>query len=659
MKRMLKTEFISPFQLSPIKSMEMAAAKIAGSISLAQGIPSFQTPPEIKEFVHEKIRQGLCDKYSLPTGLPELREEIALTFQKDQISYDPESELLITVGSIAGIAASLMALTSPGDEVLIPSPTYSSYLGSIYMARCQPCFFELDEERGFDFDLDQIRKSITKKTKVLLYCTPNNPTGTLYSEKLTREMIKLAEEFNLYVVVDEVYKDFYYSGDPHFSPASIPSSRDRLIRVCSFSKAYAMTGWRVGFLAARPELLSQILKYHDAFVNCAPVVSQYAAIAALRFGSDFLKDFVEQYRLRRNYTIERLDHLSLFLDYQIPKATYFVFPRLKDSVPMARDSTAFAYKLLQVAGVAVVPGVAFGPTGESHIRINFGRDQSDLELGLDRLSDFLFQRDTKSFTGQVATAKKPLPTTSPVEHSHPGLPYRLIEQILCKFARIYIRRNKPLIIGIAGIRGKTFLKRSIVELLGREKQIRGNILSYNTTIGLPLSLLSLEVPKTLWQKCLFPIRLLNRAFIQKEDSDILVLEYGVSSKREAQLLSKVAPPDHLLLSSLGSEDPYLKRDQILAGLRELCSTISSGRILYPIHEPLIGQVLETPSNSVALSEPDVGAREFTLKGRQYRYQRECVGQSALLAMVASVALAEELNISATTISRYLTGEPSK
>jgi len=653
MNRTVKKLHQPLFELSPIKAMEIAASKIPGSISLAQGIPSFQTPPEIKEFVYEKIKQGLCDKYSLPMGLSELREEIALSFQKDSISYDPEKELLITVGSIAGIASTLMALTEPGDEILLPSPTYSSYLGSIHMARCQPKFFELDEERGFDFDIEQIRRSITKNTRLLLYCTPNNPTGTLYSEELTREMIKLAEEHNLYVLVDEVYKDFYYSGEAHFSPAQIPSSHSRLIRVCSFSKAYAMTGWRVGFVAAQANLTAQILKYHDAFANCAPVVSQYAAIAALRHGDEFLKSFVEAYRLRRDYTIERLDHLSLYLDYQIPRATYFVFPRLKDSIPLSRDSTRFSYRLLEQAGVAVVPGVAFGPSGESHIRINFGRDQRDLEVGFDRISDFLFKREIKSFDSAKPTLPSSRSADKRSQQQTPSLGYLLTESILCKSARTYLRRNKPVIIGIAGVRGKTFLKRSLVELLEHEKKIRGNILSYNTTVGLPLAILMMEAPKTLTSKVLFPLKLIFKTLLSREQAEIIVLEYGIGSEREAKLLLDVAPPDWLLLSSLGSEDPYVRRDEMLAGLRIFCSQVPSGQILYSAEEPLIQTVLEDPDKAIKLIRPDLAKKVVTFESKSYPYRRECVGKSAQLGLVASVALAERLQIASTSIYRYL------
>ncbi|MCB0311061.1 MAG: pyridoxal phosphate-dependent aminotransferase, partial [Bdellovibrionales bacterium] len=342
MSQLIYDSGMTTFQLSPTKAIELQAARIPGAISLAQGIPSFATPQVIKDFVLEKIQSGLCDKYSLTSGLSELREEIALGLSSEGLLYDPDGEILVTAGSIEAITASILALTNPGDEVIIPSPTYVSYLGSISIAHCKVKYVALDEDNNFEFDLQRMADAISSRTKAILYCSPNNPTGTVFSKENSMRILELAEQHDLKIIVDEVYKDFYYSSEPHFSPASISSLRERIVRVCSFSKAYAMTGWRVAFLHSSRSNVNNIIRYHDALVTCAPVASQYAAIAALRYGASALESFHREFKRRRDYCISRLDELSHVIDYQIPKATYFVFPRLKDSAPYARDSHSLA-----------------------------------------------------------------------------------------------------------------------------------------------------------------------------------------------------------------------------------------------------------------------------------------------------------------------------
>ncbi len=586
----------TPFELSPIKQMELAASRIPDVISLAQGIPSFHTPTAIKDYVYEKIRSGSCDKYSLTIGLSELREEIALALQKEDLTYDPDSEILITAGSIEGITASLIASTTPGDEVLLPSPSYASYLGGISMAGCKACYVPLNEDEYFDFDVEAVRKAITSKTKVLLYCTPNNPTGTLFSEEKTKKIVELAEEHNLTIIVDEVYKDFYYTDDPHFSPAHIPEARDRLIRACSFSKAYAMTGWRVGFLVSTAERVRKILKYHDAMVTCAPVVSQYAAIAALKYGDSFLSDFVGEFRKRRDMTIAALDELSEYVDYQIPRATYFVFPRLKDTVPLSQDSHAFAYDMLEKAKVAVVPGSAFGPSGERHLRINFGRDREELEIGLERIANYL---------NSSPAAKKRRNIEARPEPESPMLPApSLTQRLLSSAARVYLKRNKPLIVAIAGVRGKTTCKRILTEALSEVKQVRCNALSYNTAMGLPLAILNLQPPTSAFEKLYFCFQLLSRILFSAEPSKVLILEYGISQREDARRLLRIATPDWLVLTGV-TLDPSISKRGLLAGLREVASKVNRTHILYPKDDEVLCESLKDlllPENGLALTD---------------------------------------------------------
>ncbi len=625
------------FELSPIKAMELAASKIPGVVSLAQGIPSFRTPEAIKQFVHEKIDLGLCDKYSLTVGLAELREEIALALQKEGLHYDPESEILVTAGSIEGITASILASTEPGDEVLVPSPTYASYRGALGIGGCIPRYVDLDEDHNFDFHVERFQQAISRKTKAILYCSPNNPTGTLFSEEKTRRIIDLAIQHNLTVIIDEVYKDFYYTNDKHFTPALIPEARDRIIRVCSFSKAYAMTGWRVGFVHTDAQRLKKIVKYHDAMVTCAPVVSQYAAIAALRFCDDFLLEFKAEFKRRRDYAIHMLDSMSHVLDYQIPKATYFVFPRIKDTVPLAKDSHKLAYDILERAHVALVPGSAFGPSGESHLRINFGREMSELERGMERLQGY--------FAGARSRAPHDTPATAaPQPVPQPRVTRALAAKALAFASRLYLLRNRLLIIGIAGTRGKTVYKRTIAELLKRHMSTRASFLSYNTDIGLPLALLGINNPRTFLQKLGFPFMLAQRALLQGSAEKILVLEYGVASPGDARRLLAISRPDWLVISDLSSPDPSINADVIRSEIADLIRATPPNHVLWPGDQ--IKNLADglTLSSDLSISPQDFVAHSVRTARGEYPVSQDAVGRSAQLALVAAVKLAEKLKV---------------
>jgi aspartate/methionine/tyrosine aminotransferase len=395
-------------RLSPIKEIELAAARRPGTVSLAQGIPSFDTPDVIKQYVKERMDEGAVARYSLAPGLVELRERVAEDLRRDGMAYDPDGEILITVGSIEGIAATLMAVTEPGDEIILPSPSYASYQQVIRMVGCEPVFAPLDEERNFDLDVDAIAKRITSRTAAIFYCNPNNPTGTLYTREQSLKMMELAERHDLMIVTDEVYKDFVFGEREYFSPAQVPEFRDRVVRIFSLSKAYAMTGWRIGYLHASRDVVTEVLKVHDSLVTCAPVISQYAAIAALTLGRDSVQEFRRAYLRRRDLMLTRLDRLSHIFDYQKPTGAYFVFPRVKDTVPLAHDSRALAFDLLERAGVAVVPGSAFGPTGESHLRLSYGRDDADIVESFDRI-DAYFGRTTGRASEQSITPRPQQP----------------------------------------------------------------------------------------------------------------------------------------------------------------------------------------------------------------------------------------------------------
>ncbi len=386
-------------RLSIIKQIELEASKYPDVISLAQGVPSFDTPGCIKRRVEQALKRGVVAKYSLVPGLPELRELIEVSLAKENMYYDWENEIIVTAGSIEGITATIMAITTPGDEVIIPEPTYTSYREVIYLAGCQPVYVPLNESKGWSFSTEKFEQAITDKTKAIFYCNPNNPTGTIINKSELLKLAELAKKHNLYLITDDVYKDFVFDDQKIFSLAEIPELRKRVIRLFSFSKVYAMTGWRVAYLHTDASLAKEILKVHDSLVTCAPVISQYGALGALEMAEKDVKKFNIEYKKRRDLVCKRLNKLSQHLSYTKPEGAYYVFPHLSPG-PSPRqergdlrrggeaDSWKFAMDLLKKAQVAVVPGIAFGPNGEGHIRINFGRSEGDINEAMDRVEEY-------------------------------------------------------------------------------------------------------------------------------------------------------------------------------------------------------------------------------------------------------------------------------
>ncbi len=371
-------------QLSVIKQMEILAAQHIDVVSLAQGIPSFDTPSPIKRRAERALEEKLVAKYSLSPGLPELREQIEISLSQDDIFYDWETEIIVTAGSIEGITATLLAITDPGDEVIIPDPTYTSYREAVRLAGCMPVFVPLSESEGWKINIEKFAQAITPKTKVIFYCNPNNPTGTIFSKEDLIALAELAEVHNLFLIADEAYKDFIYDDHSYFSLSQLLKYRYRLIRVFSFSKPYAMTGWRVGYVCAEASIAREILKVHDSLVTCAPVISQYAALGALEMGEEWVNYFRLEYEKRRSLICSALDMLP-GISYSKPTSAYFVFPKFID----CHDSFALATDILKSVKLATVPGVAFGPTGEGHLRLSFGRTESDITEGMKRLNIYL------------------------------------------------------------------------------------------------------------------------------------------------------------------------------------------------------------------------------------------------------------------------------
>jgi len=384
-------------RLSVIKQMEIMATQFPDTISLAQGVPGFDTPECIKRRVEKALQEKVVAKYSLSPGIPELRELIEIKLARDNMFYDWEKEIIVTAGSIEGITATILTITNPGDEIIVPDPTYTSYREVILLSGCQPVFVPLNEQKGWAFELKKFEEAITSRTKAIFYCNPNNPTGTIYSREQLLSLAELARKHNLFLLSDEVYKDFIFPprSERIFSLAEIPELRKRVIRFFSFSKSYAMTGWRVGYLHSDESVIREIIKVHDSLVTCAPVISQYAAMGALEMAQKEVINFNKEYAEKRDFVCQKFDEMKNFFSYIKPQSAYYIFPKIiKKEISMGfPEEKSFSWRfskwILEETHVAVVPGIAFGENGEDHIRINFGRNQKGLEEALKRIKKFL------------------------------------------------------------------------------------------------------------------------------------------------------------------------------------------------------------------------------------------------------------------------------
>jgi aminotransferase len=348
--------------------------------------PTTSAPKHIHEGAWTAIAAGRADGYSETAGLPELRGEIAQKLRRDNGIEANPGQIIVTVGAIEGLSAALMATVDPGDEVILPSPTYSTHINQVLVASGKPVFAPSDEAAGFPLNVDAIRKAITKRTKAILYCSPCNPTGAVFGKEELMELGQLALDAGLTIITDEAYEYFTYDGVEHFAIASIPELRDHVISCFTFTKNYAMTGWRIGYVHASEKWIPHLSKAHIPFAICAPVASQYAALAALRGPQDCIGEFRTKYQAARDLMCDRLERLGSFFSFVKPRGSYLMFPRIL--VDEGRDSAAFCRKLLLEAKVSTTPGSDFGPTAEGHLRMSFCVPDETINLAFDRLEAY-------------------------------------------------------------------------------------------------------------------------------------------------------------------------------------------------------------------------------------------------------------------------------
>ncbi len=374
---------VAAISKSAIHEMTRLSKQVEDVAFLSWARPTADTPVHIREAAMAAIESGQVGGYSESGGLVKLREAIVRKLKRDNNVEADVSEIMVTVGAIEGLAAAVMATIDPGDEVLLFTPTYSTHIQQVTIASGKPVLVPTIEERGFALDFDAIKRAITPKTRAMICCTPNNPTGTIMSEDDLRQLATLALEYDLAVVTDEAYEYFTFDGHQHFSIASIPEVKKRVIACYTFTKTYAMTGWRVGYMHADEARIPQLAKAHIPFAICAPVVSQYAALAALEGPQDCIAEFRDHYQAARDLMCERLDDLDTVFSYVKPQGSYLMFPRIL--LEGGTDSMAFCRDLLKRGRVSTTPGIAFGPTGESHLRLSFCVMRDEINKAFDRI----------------------------------------------------------------------------------------------------------------------------------------------------------------------------------------------------------------------------------------------------------------------------------
>ena len=374
---------ITTIEPSGIRKFFDIVSEMDDAISLGVGEPDFDTPWHIRDEGIYSLEKGRTF-YTSNAGLKELKIEISKYLDRRfGLSYDYNKEMLVTVGGSEAIDIAMRAMLDPQDEVLIPQPSYVSYVPCCVLANGTPVPIELKAENEFRLTAEELEAAITPKTKLLVMPFPNNPTGAVMEKKDLEAVAEVVKKHDLFVLSDEIYAELTYL-DNHVSIASIPGMRERTIVINGFSKSHAMTGWRLGYACGPEVIIKQMLKIHQFAIMCAPSTSQYAAVEALRNGDEDVAMMREEYNGRRRYVLERFKEMGLSCFE--PFGAFYAFPCIKD---LGMTSDEFATKLLQTKKVAVVPGTAFGACGEGFLRISYAYSLDDLRIALDRVAEFV------------------------------------------------------------------------------------------------------------------------------------------------------------------------------------------------------------------------------------------------------------------------------
>lgn len=377
---------------SKIREMFNLAAKMHNVINFGLGEPAYTAAEHITSAAIEAIETGKTH-YTLNSGILPLREILSEKMKiKKNVEYDPESEIMITSGGVEALFLSLRVILDPGDEVILGAPYFSNYIGQIEMCGAVPVIVDLLEKDQFQYDVDNLRKAVTSKTKIILINSPSNPTGSVTPEKVLREIANLCIEKDLYLITDEVYQDFIYGSIPYFSVASVQDMKERTIIIDSFSKTYAMTGWRCGFILGPNHIVKQAIKIQENVVSCVNTPTQYAAISALEGEESTLKEMIAQYAINRELVVQEIDSIPL-LSCIIPQGAFYAFINISKT---EMSSENFAIQLLKETGVVLVPGSGFGEAGEGFVRMSYVSDPEITKEGLKRIRHFMIHHFTSN-----------------------------------------------------------------------------------------------------------------------------------------------------------------------------------------------------------------------------------------------------------------------
>jgi len=377
---------------SGIRRFFDVAAQLEDCISLGVGEPDFVTPWHIREAAIWSIEKGYTT-YTSNYGLFTLRQRIASHLKRRYgVDYSPENEILVTVGVSEGLDVAMRALLNPGDEVIFFEPSYVSYAPCVLFAGGQPVPVPTDYRLGFQPDVRRLREAITPRTKAILLCYPNNPTGAVASRPVLEEVVQIAVENDLYLITDEIYDRLVYDTE-HTCVASLPGAAERTILLGGFSKSYAMTGWRIGYACAPAQIIEMMMKVHQYTMLCAPIAAQKAAEEALEHGEPEVERMRREYDRRRRLVVERLNDIGL--ECVPPQGAFYVFPSIRCT---GLCSEEFTERLLWEERVAVVPGNVFGNSGEGHVRLSYATSLPKIEEALHRIERFV-NKQRKELSG--------------------------------------------------------------------------------------------------------------------------------------------------------------------------------------------------------------------------------------------------------------------
>lgn len=377
------SKVVQELKPSGIRKFFDIVSEMKDAISLGVGEPDFDTPWHIRDEGIYALEKGRTF-YTSNAGLKELREEICNYMQRSQgIKYDALQEVIVTVGGSEAIDIGLRAIINAGDEVIIPQPAYVSYEPCTVLAGAKPVIINLSVDNEFRLTAEELENAITKKTKVLILPYPNNPTGAIMEREDLEKIADVVKKHDIYVMSDEIYGELTYKGK-HISIASLEGMKERTILINGFSKAYAMTGWRLGYACGPQEIIRQMTKIHQFAIMCAPTTSQYAAVEALKNGDDDVKIMRQAYNQRRRYLLNAFKEMGL--ECFEPFGAFYVFPSIKE---FGMTSEEFATKFLEEEHVAAVPGNAFGESGEGYLRISYAYSLDNLKIAMERLNNFV------------------------------------------------------------------------------------------------------------------------------------------------------------------------------------------------------------------------------------------------------------------------------